>query len=119
MARAECIITAICELMSRRQPPKFTSAWPAHTELVAVLAGNVPHPIHSETDPEDLERRTDDLEKMSAALHVYITPIIADIVLNFPGSTLDRLDQLFEKISADALRVVHSAPGGNAGAQEL
>jgi len=59
MAQAEYIITAICELVSRGQPPTFTSAWPAHTKLVAVPAGNVPHPIHSEADPEVLERRTD------------------------------------------------------------
>ena len=110
MAQAECITTAICELMSRGLPPKSTSPWPAHTEVVAALAGNVPHPIHSEADPEDLERRADHLEKMFAALQVSLTAIIADSVQNFPGSTLDRLDHLFQKFSADALRVIRSAP---------
>jgi hypothetical protein len=70
----------------------------------------VPHPIHFEADPEDLERRADQLEKMFAALHVYLTAILADSAQNAPGSTLDRLDHLFQELSADALRVIRSAP---------
>ena len=110
MAQAKCITTAICELVSRGQPPKSTKRRPVHTEFVAALAGNVPQPIHSEADPEDLERRADQLEKMFAALHVYLTATLADSVQNVPGSTLDRLDHLFQKFSADALRVIRSAP---------
>jgi hypothetical protein len=111
MTQAECITTAIRKLMSRGQPPKSTNPRPAHTEFVAALAGNVPHPIHSEAHPEDLEKRADHLEKVFAALHVYLTAIIAASAQNFPGSTLDGsyLDQLFQKFSADALRVIRSA----------
>ena len=48
MAQAECITTAIRELMSRGQPPKSTSPVRlAHIEFVAALAGNVPHPIYA------------------------------------------------------------------------
>jgi len=111
MAQAECITTAICELMSRGQTPKSTNRWPAHTEFVAALAGSAPHPINSEVDPEDLERRADQREKMlAAALNVYLTAIVADSVQNVPGSTLDRLDHLFQTFSGDALRVIRSAP---------
>ena len=48
MAQAKCISTAIRELMSRGRPPKSTSPVRlAHTEFVAALACNVPHPILS------------------------------------------------------------------------
>ena len=51
MARAERITTAIRELMSRGRPPKSTSpVRAAHTKLVAVLAGNPPHPICAAVD---------------------------------------------------------------------
>jgi hypothetical protein len=110
MAEAESITTAIRELMSRGQPLKSTSPRAAHTELVAALAGNAPHPIRSEPDPADLERLADHLQKVFAALHVYVTAIIADARI-VPGSTLDRryLDQLFQQFSLDALRVVRNA----------
>src|SRR5262249_6854060 len=79
MAQAECIITAIRELMSRGRPPKSTSPVQlAHTEFVAALAANVPHPIYADVDSEDLDGRADHLEKVFAALHVYLTAIIAD-----------------------------------------
>src|SRR5262249_32987751 len=49
MAQAEYITTAIRELMSRGRPPKSTSPVRlAHTELVAALAGNVPHLIYAD-----------------------------------------------------------------------
>jgi len=46
-----------------------------------------------------------------AALHVYLTAIIADTAHNIPGSTLDRryLDNLFRDLSADALGVIRNA----------
>jgi hypothetical protein len=112
MAQAECITTAIRELMSRGRPPKSTSPLrAAHTEFVAALAGNVPHPIYSDVDSEDLEGRADHLEKVFAALHVYLTSIIADTAHNIPGGTLDRryLDNLFRDLSADALGVIRNA----------
>jgi hypothetical protein len=112
MAQAECIITAIRELMSRGRPPKSTNPVRlAHIELVAALAGNVPHPIFADVDSEDLNGRADHLEKVFAALHVYLTAIIADTAHNIPGGTLDRryLDNLFRDLSADALAVIRNA----------
>jgi len=112
MAQAEYITTAIRELMSRGEPPKSTSPVRlAHTEFVAVLAGNVPHPIYADVDSEDLDGRADHLEKVFAALHVYLTAIIADTAHNIPGGTLDRryLDNLFRDLSTDALCVIRNA----------
>ena len=112
MAQAECIITAVRQLMSRGQPPKSTSpVLLAHTEFVVALAGNVPHPIYADVDSEDLERRADHLEKVFAALHVYLTAIIADTAHNIPGGSLDRryLDTLFRDLAADALGVIRNA----------
>ena len=112
MAQAECITTAIRELMSRGRPPKSTSPVRlAHMELVAALVGNVPHPIYADVDSEDLDGRADHLEKVFAALHVYLTTIIADTAQNVPGGTLDRryFDNLFRDLSADALGVIRNA----------
>ena len=112
MAQAERITTAIRELMSRGQPPKSTSpVRAAHTEFVAALAGNAPRPIHSETDWEALEGRADHLEKVFAALHVYLTAIIAETAQDIPASILDRryLDGLFQQFSADALGAIRDA----------
>ena len=112
MAQAECITTAIRERMSCRRPPKSTSPVRlAHLEFVAALAENVPHPIYANVDSEDLEGRADHLEKVFAALHVYLTAIIADTAHNSPGGTLDRryLDSLFRDLSAEALCVIRNA----------
>ena len=112
MAQAECIITAIRELMSRGRPLKSTNPVRlAHIEFVAALAENVPHPIHADVDSEDLSGRVEHLEKVFAALHVYLAAIIADTAHNVPGGTLDRryLDNLFRDLSADALAVIRNA----------
>jgi hypothetical protein len=112
MAQAECITTAIRELMSRGWPLKSTSPVRlAHTEFVAALAGNAPHPIYSDVDAEDLNGRADHLEKVFAALHVYLTAIVADTAQNIPGGTLDRryLDNLFQDLSADAVGMIRNA----------
>jgi hypothetical protein len=112
MAQAECITTAIRELMSRGRPPKSTNpVRRAHTELVAALAGNVPDAIYADVDSEDLDGRANHLEKVFASLHVYLTAIIADTAHNIPGGTLDRryLDNLFRDLSADALAVIRNA----------
>src|SRR6266481_6725804 len=104
MAQAECITTAIRELMSRGRPPKSTSPVRlAHTEFVAALAGNVPHSIYADVDSEDLDGRADHLEKVFAALHVYLTAIIAERAQNIPGGALDcrYLGSLFRDSSAD------------------
>jgi hypothetical protein len=53
-----------------RTAAKSTSAVRlAHTELVAALAGNVPHPIYAEVDADDLDGRAEHLENLFA-LHV-------------------------------------------------
>ena len=112
MARAECITTAIRALMSCGGPPKSTSPVRlAHIEFVAALAGNIPHPIYADVDSEDLECRADHLEKVFAALHLYLTAIVADTAHNIPGGSLDRryLDNLFRDLSADALCVIRNA----------
>jgi hypothetical protein len=67
MAQAERITTAIRELMSRGRPPKSTNpVRAAHTEYVAALAGNVPHPIHSDGDSADLEGRADHSQRYTS-----------------------------------------------------
>src|SRR5262249_45009511 len=112
MAQAECIITAIRELMSRGRPLRSTNPVRlAHIELVAALGGNAPDPIYADVDSEDLDDRADHLEMVFAALHVYLTAIIADTAHNIPGGTLDRryLDSLFRDLSADALAVIRNA----------
>jgi hypothetical protein len=112
MAQAECVTTAIRELMSRGQPPKSTSPRAAFTEFLAALAGNAPHPIHSSPLSEDLEWRADHLEQMLAALHVYLTAIVSDTAQNIRGDAVDRRypDNLFQDLSADAVGVIrHSA----------
>jgi hypothetical protein len=112
MAQAAGITTAIRQLMSRGRPPKSTSAVRlAHTEMVAALAGNVPHPIYAEVDADDLDGRADHLEKLFAALHVYLGAVIGDTAQNIPGSALDRryLENLFQDFSADAVGVIRNA----------
>jgi hypothetical protein len=86
MAQAECITTAIRELMSRGWPLKSTGPLrAAYTE--PVLSGNIPHPILAAADSGDLNFRADHLEK------------------------LDRryLDNLFRDLSADAVGVIRNA----------
>ena len=112
MAQAEPITTAIRELMSRGRLPKSTTpVRAAHTEFVAALAGNPPHPIYAEVDSQDLEARAEHLEKVFAALHVYFIAIIGDTAQNVPGGTLDRryLDKVFQNLSADALCAIRNA----------
>ena len=116
MAQADSITTAIRELLSRGRPLKSTNrVRAAHTELVA-LAENAPRsiPFGSDTDCDSLERHANHLQKLFAALHVYLTAIIADIAEKIPGSTLDRqyLDQLFRGLSTEALRVFRDAAAG-------
>ena len=67
--------------------------------------------LHSEANSEDLEGRAEHLEKVFAALHVYLTAIIAETAQDIPASTLDRryLDGLFQQFSADALGAIRDA----------
>jgi hypothetical protein len=112
MAQAERITTAIRELMSRGRPLKSSRpVRTAHTELVAALTGNVPRPIHSDSDWKGLEGRADHLEKVFAALHVYLTAIIAETAQDTPAGILDRryLEGLFQQFSADSLRAIRDA----------
>ena len=112
MVHAKSITTAIREVMSRGQPLKSTNpVRAAHAEFVAALAGNAPQPIRSVFDPADLDDRADHLQKVLAALHVYVAAITTDLAQNFPAASVDRLylDQLFEQFSSDALRVIRNA----------
>jgi hypothetical protein len=112
MAQADSITTAIRQLMSRGRRLKSTSSVRlAHSEFVAALAGNAPHPIYLEADSEDLSGRANHLEKVFEALHVYLAAIISDTAQNIPGGTLDRrsLDNLFQDLSADAVGVIRNA----------
>jgi hypothetical protein len=112
MAQAEHMTTAIRELMSRGQRLKSRNrVRAAHTEFVAALAGNAPHPIRSDANWEALEGRADHLEKTIAALHVYLSAIIAETAQDIPASTLDRryLDALFQQFSAEVLGAIRDA----------
>jgi hypothetical protein len=112
MAQAECITTAIRRLLSRGRPSKSTSLVRlAHTELIAALAGNVPHPIYAEANSDDLDGRAEHLEKVFEALHAYLTIVVSDTAQNIPGGTLNRscLDHVFRDLSADALCVIRHA----------
>jgi hypothetical protein len=108
MAQADCITTAIRELMSRGEPPKSTRpVRAAHTEFIAALAGNVPRPIRSDSDWKGLEGRADHLEKVFAALHVYLTAIIAETAQDIPASILDC--RYLQQFSADVLGAIRDA----------
>ena len=112
MAQAEGITTATRELMSRGRPDQSISpVLLAHTEFVAALAGNVPHLIYADVDSVDLDGRVDHLEKVFAALRVYLTAIIADTAQNTPGGTLDRryVDSLFHDLAANVVGVIRNA----------
>jgi hypothetical protein len=112
MAQAERIHKAIRELMSRGRPPKSTSPVRlAHGEFVAALAANIPHPIYAGANADDLDGRADHLEKLFAAVHVYLGVIIADTAQNIPGGAPDRcyLENLFQDLSADAVGVIRNA----------
>ena len=112
MAQVTGITTAIRQLMSRGRPPKSTSpVRVAHTELVATLAGNIPHPIYAEADSGDLDGRADHLQKVFEALQVYLTIVLSDTAQNLPGGALDRsfLDDPFQNLSTDALCAIRHA----------
>jgi|ERR1700730_1955110 hypothetical protein len=112
MAQADSITTAIRQLMSRGRPPKSTNPErAAHIQFVSALAENAPRPLHPETNSEDLEGRADHLEKLFAALHVYLSAIIAETAQDVPASILDRryLEGLFQQFSADALAAIRDA----------
>jgi hypothetical protein len=112
MAQAERITTVIRELMSRDAPKKSTCpVRAAHTELVAALAGNPPHPLYAGLGSDDLDARADHLEKVFAALHVYFSAVIDDTAQNIPSGTLDRryLSNLFSDLTGDAVGAIHNA----------
>ena len=112
MAQADCMTTAIRELMSRQTAPNpMSPVRAAHAEFVGALAGNPPHSIHPDLDSDDLEGRADHLKKVFAALHVYLSAIIADTAQHLPGGGLDRryLDNLHHDVAPDALAVIRSA----------
>jgi hypothetical protein len=73
VAQVAGITTAIHQLMSRGGPPKSTTpVRQAYTELIAALAGNVPHPIYAGANADELDGRADHLAKVFGALHAYL-----------------------------------------------
>ena len=112
MAQTDSISTAIRQLLCRGRAPKFTSpVRQAHSELVAALAGDVPHPIYAGANPDDLDARANHLEKVFGALHAYLAAIIGDTAQNIPGGAFDHryLDNLFRDLSADAAGAIRNA----------
>ena len=112
MAQAESITTAIRQLMSRGQPPKSTSpVRQAHTELIAALAANVPHPIYAGANADDLDGRANHLEKVFGSLHAYLAVLIGDTAQNIAGGAVDRryLENPFQDLSAHAVGVIRRA----------
>jgi hypothetical protein len=86
MAQAERIIKANRELMSRVRRPKSTSPLRlAHSELIAALAGNIPHPIYEGATADDLDDRAEHLETVLGAVHAYLGVIISDTAQNWPA----------------------------------
>jgi hypothetical protein len=79
--------------------------------LIAAPAGSPPSPIYRDVNSDDLDARADHLEQMFAAIHVYLTAVIADTAQNIPDAALDRryLDNLFQDLSADAVNLVRNA----------
>ena len=100
--------------MSSMKSPRWeSSSSPIGVSSISFLAcralgGNIPHAIYADVDSEDLDGRADHLEKVFAALHVYLTAIIADTAHNVPAGALDRryFDNLLRDLSADALGVM-------------
>lgn len=116
MAQAECITTAIRELMSRATLPNPTApVRAAHRELASALAENPPHPIYVDADSEDIDARADHVAQVLAAVDVYLTAILSDTAANIPAGVLDRkyLAGLYSDFT-------HEAVGGiRNGAEEL
>ena len=74
MAQADCITTAIRRAhVSWAADELHKPVRAAHIEFVAALAANLPYPIYADAGLEDLNARADHLEKLFAALHVYIS----------------------------------------------
>jgi hypothetical protein len=104
MAQADPISTATDERMSRGGSTKSTSLRSVHTEPAAALGGNPNHLLQW----EELDSRTDRLEKAFAALHRYVTPALSDTAQQIPDCGLNR--KLFLDLQSDAVAVVRYAP---------
>jgi hypothetical protein len=82
----------------------------AHTELIAALAANAPHPIYRRANADDLDARANHLEKVFAALDAYVAVIIGNTAQSLPTGTLDRLSgNLLQELSADLVGIIHKA----------
>jgi hypothetical protein len=112
MAQADGITTAIRQLMSRGRPPKSTSPVRlAHSEFVAALTGNFPHPICAGANADDLDGRADHVQQLFGALHAYLSVIVADTAESIRGGALDRryLENLLQRLSADAVGAIRTS----------
>jgi hypothetical protein len=88
----------------------------AHVKLVAALAGNPPRPIPLDADAIDLEDRANHLDKVFAALSVYVTVILDDTAQNVPGR-LDLRDAegLLADLASDVTGAIQHAADDMAG----
>jgi hypothetical protein len=112
MAQAAGISTAVRQAVSRGRLPKPTSTVRlAHTELIAALAGNAPHPIYRRANADDLDARANHLEKVFTALEAYLAVIIGNTAQNLRTGPLDRLSggNLLQELSADVVRIIRKA----------
>jgi hypothetical protein len=65
--------------------PSASPVRAAYAEFVAAVAGHPPQPIPLYPDAVDLEARADHLNKVLAALSVYVAVILDDTAENVPG----------------------------------
>ena len=88
MAQAEYVNSAIRPLVtggSAGPPTSPISA--AHAEFVAALARHHPRSLPVDTDAGDLEDRGEHLDKVLAAISIYLTTVLDDTAQNVPAGT--------------------------------
>jgi hypothetical protein len=96
--------------------PSASPVRAAHAEFVAALAGHPPRPIPLEADALDLEDRADHLDKVFAALSVYVSLVLDDTAQNVPGSLdLRDVEGLLADLAADLTGAIQHAADDMAG----
>jgi hypothetical protein len=101
-----------CDRVNAKQLPVRA----AHAEFIAALSGLPPRPIPLEADALDLEDRADHLDKVFAALSVYVSLVLDDTAQNVPGSLdLRDVEGLLADLAADLTGAIQQAADGMAG----
>jgi hypothetical protein len=86
MAQAEYVNSAIRALVTGGSAgPPTSHITAAHAEFVAALARHRPRSLPVDTDAGDLEDRADHLDKVLAAISIYLTAVLDDTAQNVPG----------------------------------